>query len=156
MTGYTVLLTLHIVVGAAGLALGPAVAWADARKPRPDLWTAYLGTVAAVCISAVGLVVWRRTDLWWLVPVSALTVALAMLGWRAAGRPGDWTHAYVHGLGGSYIALVTATVVVSFAVDGPLHGPAQLIAWLGPTVLGTPLLELWRRGLVTKRRVFSG
>ncbi|QLY29891.1 hypothetical protein H0264_32540 [Nocardia huaxiensis] len=155
MSGYQSLLALHIVAGTAGLLLGPAVAWADARASRRSspLWTAYLGAVGAVCLTAVGLVLWHRTDLWWLIPVSTLTVALAALGRSALDRPGAWDHAYVHGLGGSYIALITATVVVSFAIDGPLHGPAQLIAWLGPTVLGAPLLELWRRH-AAKRRVF--
>ncbi|MFC9997582.1 hypothetical protein [Nocardia sp. NPDC127526] len=48
-------------------------------------------------------------------------------------------------MGGSYIALLTATIVVSVAIDGPLYGAAQLIAWLAPTAVITPLLEVWRR-----------
>lgn len=147
MSGYAALLTFHIVVGAIGLVLGPVLMWADARRWQRarDLGVLYVGMVAAVGISATGLVVARRDDLWWLVPVSVLTLGLAFLGRYAVGRPGGWSHGYVHGLGGSYIALVTATVVVSFAVDGPLYGASQLVAWLGPTAVGTPLLEVWRR-----------
>jgi hypothetical protein len=33
----------------------------------------------------------------------------------------------VHGQGGSYLALVTALVVVALTVDGPLQGPAVLV-----------------------------
>ncbi|WP_405139178.1 hypothetical protein [Nocardia sp. NBC_01388] len=147
MAGYTALLGLHIVAGTAGLLLGPLVAWAAARGRRSsrELGGWYLGIVVAVAITATALVIWKRTDLRWLVPVSALTVALAVLGRHATGRPGRWTHGYVHGLGGSYIALVTATVVVAFALHGPLHGPAELIAWLTPTALLAPLLEIWRQ-----------
>ncbi|MET9492202.1 hypothetical protein [Nocardia sp. NPDC006630] len=149
MAGYTAVLGIHIVAGTAGLLLGPTVAWADTRGRRGsrDLGGWYLGIVVAVAITATALVIWKRTDLWWLVPVSALTVALAALGRHATGRPGGWTHAYVHGLGGSYIALLTATAVVAFALHGPLYGPAELIAWLTPTALLAPLLELWRQRL---------
>ncbi|MFC9997583.1 hypothetical protein [Nocardia sp. NPDC127526] len=95
MSAYATLLAFHIVVGAAGLALGPVVAWADAHTwPHSrELGAWYLGLVVAVCISACALVFWRRTDLWWLVPVSALTVALALLGRYAVARRGAWTHA---------------------------------------------------------------
>ncbi|WP_067827216.1 hypothetical protein [Nocardia inohanensis] len=153
---YPALLTAHILTGTAGLLLGPVLAWFDFHRPdKTHLGAWYLGIVAAVALTATALVVVRRTDLWWLVPVSVLTVALAVLGRIAVGRPGPWTHAYVHGLGGSYLALVTATVVVSFALDGPLRGPAELIAWLGPTIIGVPLLEVWRRRLMPSNSVDS-
>ncbi|MEV6768089.1 hypothetical protein AB0N05_05590 [Nocardia sp. NPDC051030] len=152
MTGYAVLVGAHIVVGTAGLLLGPVVGWADTRRHTwaRTLGYWYLGITAAVCITATWMVLVRRTDLWWLIPVSALTFALAVLGRYALFRPEAWTHAYVHGLGGSYIALITATVVVSFALDGPLYGASELIAWLGPTAIGAPLLELWRKTLIPR------
>ena len=103
-----------------------------------------------VCLSAVALVVENRPELWWLIPISALTYALAMLAYQADRRrfPG-WLHGYVHGLGGSYIALATAFIVVALTVDGPVTGIAQLIPWLAPTVVGTILIEMWRRHLET-------
>ncbi|NNH72691.1 hypothetical protein HLB23_22980 [Nocardia uniformis] len=160
MSGYATLLTFHIVTGAVGLLLGPVLMWADAHRWRRagDLGFLYLGMVVAVGVSAIIMVVVRRDELWWLIPVSVLTVGLASLGRYAVGRAGGWSHAYVHGLGGSYIALVTATVVVSYAIDGPLYGGAQLIAWLGPTAVGTPLLEVWRRGVWVEggRRFVAG
>ncbi|GAB2637365.1 hypothetical protein GCM10027088_11480 [Nocardia goodfellowii] len=146
------MLTIHIVSGSLGLLLGPVVMWLDGRSRGRRAGYAYLWTVLVICASAVVLVLTRRHDLWWLIPVSALTLALALLARRALSRNGiGWSHAYVHGQGGSYIALVTATIVVSFAIDGPLTGANQLIAWLGPTVVGTPLIELWRRELVGER-----
>jgi hypothetical protein len=59
--------------------------------------------------------------------------ALAVLGRYAAARQfRGWTHAYVHGQGGSYIALVTAFVVVALTVDGPLDGSAALVPGCSP------------------------
>ncbi|BEK94164.1 hypothetical protein [Nocardia seriolae] len=173
MPAYPALVTLHVTAGALGRLLGPMVAWTDSRthsgatdlaassppptQPPPHraplrsrhstLWPWYLTTVAAICATATLMVLWHRPDLWWLIPVSALTFALALLGRHATARPGPWTHAYVHGLGGSYIALWTAPLVVSFALHGPLYGLSELIAWLGPTLLVLPLLEFWRRRL---------
>ncbi|MBF6329320.1 hypothetical protein [Nocardia transvalensis] len=156
MSAYTLLLIVHIVTGSAGLLLGPIVMWVDTRGRDRTYGSVYVALVVAVAISAVGLVVVRRHDLWWLIPVSALTVALAVIAQRRIGRPERFRgHLYVHCQGGSYIALVTATVVVSFALDGPLTGGWQLIAWLGPTAIGAPLLEVWRRrafGPETDRR----
>jgi hypothetical protein len=51
-------------------------------------------------------------------------------------------------MGGSYIALVTALVVVSFVVNGPVDGVAELIPWLAPTAIGTVLIRVWRHRLV--------
>jgi hypothetical protein len=143
MLGYPALLTVHIVSGCVGLLLGLAVMWFDSRpEAGPRTRTSgltYVWTVLVVCVTATGLVLVRRIDLWWLIPVSALTVALALLARHALTRQGTgWSHAYVHGQGGSYITLVTATIVVSFAIDGPLTGPSQLIAWLAPPPSASP------------------
>ncbi|HEY5987874.1 MAG TPA: hypothetical protein VIV12_16095 [Streptosporangiaceae bacterium] len=122
---HTVLLNIHIAVGALGLLLGPLAIWPDTRelgsrqRPTGSLSVAYVWTVLAVSLSAIVLVIWYRAELWWLVPVAVFSCALAMLGRYAAARQfRGWSHAYVHGQGGSYIALVTALVVVALTVDG--------------------------------------
>lgn len=149
-----ILLGLHIIAGSAGLLLGAILMWWDTRRLRRDrpvstgAGYAYQGTVLAVCLTAVGLIALHRNDLWWLVPVAVGTYGLALLGRRAArSRSGRWSHGYVHGQGGSFIALLTALIVVDLTVYGSLDGPAQLLPWLAPTAVGVPLIELWRRHL---------
>lgn len=149
---YAAVLIVHVVSGTVGLLLGPVVAIQDRRRFASDCggggrWSAiYIAVVVIICISASALVWLKRTDLWWLVPVSAATLGLATLARAAAARRfRGWTHAYVHGLGGSYIALVTALIVVALTTDESLRGPAQLIPWLTPTVVGTVAIEVWRR-----------
>ncbi|MDN5861311.1 MAG: hypothetical protein L0H84_22140 [Pseudonocardia sp.] len=153
---HAVLLTGHIVTGTVALLIGPLAMRQDVRRfaagePSTgpvNIW--YRWTVLVVCLSAIGLVLVYRADLWWLVPVSVLTYGLAVLAGESARRRfRGWTHGYVHGIGGSYIALVTALVVVSFVVNGPVSGPAALIPWLAPTAIGTVLIEVWRRRLAT-------
>jgi hypothetical protein len=154
---HTVLLSIHIAAGAVGLLVGPVAMWqvtrrlAAARSPETGADAAYHWLVLAVCLSAAVLVIWFRPELWWLVPVAAFSYALVLLGrFAVARRFRGWTHAYVHGQGGSYIALVTALVVVALTVDGPVTGTAQVIPWVLPAVIGTPLIEWWRRRLVNQ------
>jgi hypothetical protein len=149
------LLGAHIVSGALGIALGPVVMWRETQllqigKPaHSPVGRIYQATVMLICVSAMALVITSRPDLWWLIPVAAASYALALLG-RAAGarRFRGWTHAYVHGIGGSYIALVTALVVVALTVDGPVKGgPFETVPWVAPAAVGTLLIERWRHRL---------
>lgn len=151
---HTVLLVGHVAAGTVGLLLGPLVMHQDSRRfTAGERGTSRVGgiyrvVVLLVCLSAVALVVENRPELWWLVPVSVLTYALAVLARVSASRRyRGWLHGYVHGQGGSYIALVTAFIVVALTVDGPVTGSAQLVPWLAPTMLGTFGIELWRRRL---------
>lgn len=151
---HTSLVVTHIAAGTLGLVLGPLSGWRDTRRflrgrrGTGRTAAAYRGVVLIVCLSAVALVVESRPDLWWLVPVSGLTSGLTLLARESASRRfRGWVHGYVHGQGGSCIALVTALIVVELTVDGPVTGPAELVVWLAPTVLGTILIEVWRRRL---------
>jgi hypothetical protein len=156
---HTLLLNIHIAAGALGLVLGPLAMWRDfpalraGRGPAGGISAAYPWSVLAVGLSAIGLVAWYRADLWWLAPVAVASYALAVGGRIAAARRiRGWSHGYVHGLGGSYIALVSALLVVSLTVDGPLDGPAALLPWLAPTAVGLILMEWWRRRLLVPAR----
>jgi hypothetical protein len=155
---HATLLNIHVVAGALGLVLGPPAMWLDTRSlragrgPAGGVSAAYPWTVLVVSLSAVVLVARYRADLWWLVPVAAVSYGLAVAGRLAAARRvRGWTHGYVHGLGGSYIALVSALLVVSLTVNGPLDGPAALLPWLAPTAVGVVVIEWWRRRLLPTR-----
>lgn len=151
----TLLLASHISLGALGLALGPAVMWRETKQinsgkpPHSRIGTVYHLVVLLICISAIGLVVTVRPDLWLLIPVAGASYALVLTA-RVVGihHVRGWIHLYVHGVGGSYIALVTALVVVALTVDGPIHGgPLEVVPWVAPAAVGTVLIERWRRRL---------
>lgn len=135
----TVFLTLHIVSGALALALGPLVLLvaASRRGIRERVLTAYVWAVFATCLTAavVSLLAWSR--LWWLVPIAVLSYLLAHVGYVAVRR--GWRPRWVsaHGLGGSYIALVTALLVVS---AGDISTTAEVVAWILPAAVGVPLI----------------
>jgi len=133
-----VFLPLHIVSGALALALGPLALLAAARRhsSRERVLTAYLWAVFATCLTAavVSLLDWSR--LWWLVPIAVLSYLLGLVGYMAVRRGWPrWVGA--HGLGGSYVALVTALLVVS---AGDISTTAEIVAWILPAAVGVPLI----------------
>lgn len=133
----TLLLAVHAIVGSLSLLFGALALWA----PRQRLWSVgYLWFTLAVATSALGLVALDPAGLWWLTALALLTGALVVIG-HLAPRRGWGPRARAHGLGGAYVALVTATLVVS------LEGFAQTVAWLVPTLIGVLLIELWVRRL---------
>jgi hypothetical protein len=134
----TAFLTLHIISGAAGLALGPLALLAASRRHsrRAQALTAYVWAVFATCLTAVVVCLLDWSRLWWLVPVAVLSYVLALVGYTAVRRGWPkWVGA--HGLGGSYIALWTALLVVS-ARD--ISTTTEIIAWILPSAIGVPLI----------------
>lgn len=137
---HDILLALHVVAGAGGIALGPLALWRSRGRPAlvaGGIGWAYVGAVLAVSLTGVGLVALSWSELWWLTILAAVSSALAVLAVLAPRvRFRGWARACAHGEGGSYIALVTALLVVS------VDGPASLAAWTLPTLAGLPLIEV--------------
>ena len=124
----SVLLVFHIAAGIAGLLLGPAVlaaALADRRGTAPS--RAYLTAVTVLTVTAAGLVALRPAALWPFLLLAMGTEAALL----AAGHARRIDH-HVRLVGGSYISLVTALLVVSLG---------SIVAWILPTLIGTFLVE---------------
>jgi hypothetical protein len=136
---HTVLLAGHVTAGTLGLLLGPlALAVPKRAGWHPRLGLAYQGAVAAMTSTAVGLVALAPGRLWWLGLVAAATEAAALGGWwvRRRHAPG-WLGRHIRLMCGSYLSFVTAALVVNWA--SPL-------AWVLPTLVGTPLISRASRG----------
>jgi hypothetical protein len=139
---HDILLAAHITAGSAALVLGPVAMWlGQARGQHRWLGLSYLGLILAVGVTAIGLAALNWSQLWWLTALAVLTALLGWLGFVVAPRhhSAGWLRVLVHAQGGSYIALVTATAVVS------TPWPAQIVAWTLPTVVGVGLIEWWYR-----------
>jgi hypothetical protein len=133
-----VFLVLHVASGAVALALGPLAVLVAKQRRRSGavVRDAYHWTVLVVCVTAVvvSVVAWAR--LWWLVPIAALSYGLALAGYVGSRHRWPlWIRA--HAWGGSYIALVTALLVVS--VRG-VSAALEAVAWILPAAIGVPLI----------------
>jgi hypothetical protein len=135
-------LVVHIAAGLVGLVLGPV---AMAARKQAGLHTrageAYHWVMLAACFSAALLALLDWARLWWFLPIAAGSYAFALVGYLAAKRrwPG-WLLAHVSGQGGSYIAMVTAVLVVNWQTLTGQRGLESPWAWALPTLVGTPVI----------------
>ena len=134
-TIHAALLGVHIAAGGIGLALGPLAMTAPKRPGRhPRTGVVYQAVLATLTISAVALAASAPARLWGLGVIAVATEAAALGGWWVARRRFDgWLGWHVGLMCGSYVSLVTALLVVNW--DSPL-------AWIVPTVVGTPLIAV--------------
>jgi hypothetical protein len=127
-------LAFHVGAGAGAQLLGPLALLAREGRQR-RLALAYQGAVATVTATAVVLASLALDELWWLIFLAVGTESLALGGHyvtRAGSDSGIALRA--HMLGGSYIALVTALLAVSWGA------PA---GWALPSLVGVPAIVLY-------------
>ena len=152
--GQTVVLTIHVAAGVAGLLLGPLAMVVEKRRGRhTSAGEAYHAAFAVLCASAVVLAVLDWSESWWLALVGAGSYGFALLGYVAAKRrrPG-WLIKHVAGQGGSYIAMTSATLVVNWENLTGVQGRESPLPWLLPTLIGTPLIFWVAREIDAGRR----
>ena len=131
---HTSVLALHIAAGVTGLMLGPPAIRVALHGGRRALVTAgYVAAVTLLTASAVVLAVMRWHALWPFALIAVATQSAVIGSWLVARRrSAGWLSWYVRLLCGSYVALVTAVLVVSWG--SPL-------AWVLPSVVGSALVE---------------
>lgn len=136
------LLALHVLAGTAGLLLGPA--WLAARLAGRRAWavaTGYQGVLLVVSATG-GALALMTPGLAWLLSVAVLTAGMAV-GGALARRRGwrRWRTLQPHLLGGSYIALMTAFLVIQ---------TGSPVMWVLPAVVGQVPIALAKRRLQGK------
>lgn len=141
----SLLLLFHVAAGVTGLLVGPVAMAARKRRGR---WHGFFGrlyqaSVGVLSATTVGLVLAAPARLWWLGVIGAATQVAAATGWwvQHRRRPG-WLPRHVRLMCGSYISFVTAALVVNWS--SPL-------AWVLPTLVGTPAIEVAVRSVSRHR-----
>lgn len=133
-----VVLAVHIAAGVSGLVTGPLAPLTRGAARRGSA-LAYVGAVTTVAITACVLVTTAFDQFWWLLPVAVGTQAAVIGGWLAwRTRPPGWPAWCAHLLGGSYVALVTGTML---AVTG------QPVFWVLPAVIAQWPIAVAKRRL---------
>ena len=142
-------LGVHIAAGSIGLFLGPLLAVAaKQRGTHTTLGEVYHWTFLVLFVSAVALAALNWSEVWWLALVGAFSYAFAFRGYVAAKRRGPgWLSGHVTGMGGSYIAMTTALLVVNWENLTGSQGLDSILPWFVPTVIGTPLIALTIAGI---------
>ena len=85
--------------------------------------------------------------------VFAGSYAFAFLGyWSAKRRWNNWLRYHLTGQGGSYIAMLTAFLVVNWESITGTSGISSPWAWILPTIIGSPLIAWIQREVALGRR----
>jgi len=128
-------LILHVVAGILAMLFGPLAIVLTLRR-RGLNWAGevYHWTIALVCLTALVMVPYDWSRLWYFWPITIASYLFVYVGQRAAEAPGGlWYRGVLRGYGGGWVALWTAIAVVSL--------PHQWWAWLIPIVIGSPVIE---------------
>lgn len=149
-----IVLAMHIMLGTVALILGPVAMLA---RKGPGLHTrvgaVYHWVMLGVCLSAAVLAVLDWGRIWWFLPIAVGSYGFALLGYVAAKRRWNgWLRAHLTGQGGSYIAMITALLVVNWETLTGTRGVESPWAWLLPTIVGTPLITWVARQVAQGRR----
>ncbi len=143
----SVFLILHVLCGCAGLiiALG-----AFASKKRKGIHTIlgniyhWIFLILALSAVVLSLLNWER--LWWFLPIAFFSYVFALVGFLAAKfKWRNWLRHHLTGQGGSFIAMLTAVLVVNF-------GSGNFLVWFLPSIVGTPIIIWFAREIKAGRR----
>ncbi len=149
---FLAVVALHVLAGLLCVAAGAVAMLSRKGRGRHSTFgSIYFWALALVFVSAGGLALARWAEDYPLFILACVSLAAAAFGRTALRRrwPG-WVRLHLTGMGGSYIALLTA-----FYVDNGPNLPLwrdlpQIAFWFLPSVIGWPIVAyaLYRHPLV--------
>ncbi|WP_400164011.1 DUF2306 domain-containing protein [Brevibacillus sp. TJ4] len=139
---FSILLITHIVTGIVCLISGVIAMSASKKRGRHTLsGEIYHGSYVFVFITAVSMSIIHWEESAYLFYIGVFSYALALLGYVSSKiRWTNWLRSHIGGMLGSYIGIVTATIVVNVPKIPVLNELPPLLFWLLPTIIGTPLI----------------
>ena len=153
---FLTIVAVHVVAGLVGVGAG-ATAMLSLKAPgrHPTAGTLYYWSLVVVWLSMTALSIMRWPADTHLLVLGILSFGAGAIGRTARrGRRQGWLRIHIAGMGLSYVLLLTA-----FYVD---NGPSlpvwrslpALAYWLGPSIVGLPILAraLLKHPLIVRRK----
>lgn len=139
---FNVFLITHIVTGMICLISGIfAMSFKKKRGKHSVSGEIYHWSYVFVFITALVMSVihWEKSQ--YLFYIALFSYGLALLGYLAGKKKWkNWIGAHIGAMLGSYIGIVTATLVVNIPSIPVLNELTILLFWFLPTIIGTPLI----------------
>lgn len=139
---FNLFLITHVITGLLCLISGVIAMSAKKKRGKHTVsgqiyhWSYVLVFLTAIAMSIMH---WEKSS--YLFYIAVFSYALALLGYLSAKiRWKNWVGAHIGGMLGSYIGIVTATIVVNVANMALLNDLPPLLFWLLPTIIGTPFI----------------
>ncbi|MFK2824767.1 DUF2306 domain-containing protein [Bacillus sp. B190/17] len=136
------ILTIHIATGVICLLTGLFSGFSKKKKGKHTLFgQIYFWSYSLVFLSAVIMAILHWEESAYLFYIALFSFSLALLGYFSVKKKWkNWLSTHIGGMLGSYIGIVTATLVVNSHRVPLLNEVPILIVWLMPTIIGTPII----------------
>ncbi|WP_097158837.1 DUF2306 domain-containing protein [Bacillus oleivorans] len=133
---------VHILTGFICLATGLFAMFSKKKKGIHTLsgeiyhWSYVIVFVTSVVMSILH---WEESQ--FLLYIALFSYGFALLGYLAVKHKWkNWLRIHIRGMLGSYIGIVTATLVVNVHQIPILNELPPLVFWFLPTIIGTPFI----------------
>jgi len=155
MSVYNIFLLVHIVSGAICLITGAMASFASKRRGRHTMMgEIYHGGYVAIFCSSVVMAIMHWSESAYLFYIALFSYGLALFGYLAKKyRWKNWLTKHISGMLGSYIGIITATLVVNGSKIPLINEIPSLVLWFAPTVIGTPIISLVNRRYIKTKKV---
>ncbi|MBP0726156.1 DUF2306 domain-containing protein [Bacillus sp. RG28] len=139
---FKLFLVLHIITGIICLITGLLAGFSKKRRGKHSFYgEIYHGSYFLVFITAVVMSILHWNESAYLFYIAIFSYSLALLGYIAAKkRWKNWLGSHIGGMLGSYIGIVTATLVVNAKSIPLINNLPILLVWFLPTIIGTPII----------------
>ncbi|KOP63637.1 DUF2306 domain-containing protein (plasmid) [Priestia aryabhattai] len=144
---FRIILFIHILVGVICLVTGFAAMIAPKKKGfHTNLGEIYHFSFIIVFLTTIAMAVMHWSSSSYLLYIGIFSYSLALLGYLAGKfKWKHWVAIHIGSILGSYIAILTAVLVVNVNRIPILNNYNPLIFWLLPTVIGSPIIYLIRK-----------
>lgn len=152
---FSILLTLHIIAGSVCLIVGAVSAFAKKRKGlHTVLGEVYHGFYVVILLTSVIMAIMHWLESAYLFYIGIFSYSLALYGYLAKKLMWrDWLGKHIGGMLGSYIAVITAVLVVNGHRIPVLNELPILLIWFLPTIIGTPIITSVGKRYRSRRKV---
>ncbi|KIL39406.1 alcohol dehydrogenase [Gordoniibacillus kamchatkensis] len=144
MNLFPFLLALHIAAGCLCLVTGLIAMASRKRKGRHTAaGELYHGSFVVILFTSVAMALLHWSTSAYLFYIGIFSYSFAAVGYFARKRRvRNWLGLHIGGMLGSYIAIITAVLVVNSPHIPLLSGIPPLWLWFAPTIVGSPLIFL--------------
>ncbi|MFE4349345.1 DUF2306 domain-containing protein [Peribacillus butanolivorans] len=143
----TVLLVIHIIAGSVCLLTGAIASIAKKKKGNhTTIGEVYHGGYLVIFITSLVMAIMNWSESAYLFYIAIFSYSLVLLGYLARKlRWRNWLRMHIGGMLGSYIGIITATLVVNGSKIPLVNEIPSLLLWFIPTIIGTLLITIVSR-----------
>ncbi|MFC5528332.1 DUF2306 domain-containing protein [Cohnella yongneupensis] len=153
MTTFNFFLVIHIISGLICLITGGISIASRKRKGMHTLFgEIYHAFFVLIFISSTIMSIMHWAESAYLLFIGIFSYALALYGYLSRKRRWkNWIAKHIGGMLGSYIAIITAILVVNGRHIPIINELPIIMVWFIPTIIGTPLIIMVTNKFTQKR-----